>query len=172
MKHSARIFGLCSIIASQAVLPAADFTWGGGGLSNNWSQSGNWGGTAPPNNGTADLIFSGGNRPSPNADAAWHLNTLTFSSTSTSFTIGGQTLTFSTHGTLPPVTPLIINSSSNAHTINNSLVFNDNGTINASAGNLTFGGTSISNSGNTLTLTAATSRTLTFNTILTGPYQS
>ena len=70
------------------------------------------------------------------------------------------------------MTPLIINSSSNAHTINNSLVFNDNGTINASAGNLTFGGTSISNSGNTLTLTAATSRTLTFNTILTGPYQS
>lgn len=168
MKYSACILGVCTIIASQAVLPAADFTWGGGGFNNNWSQSGNWGGTAPPNTGTADLIFSGSNRPSPNADAAWHLNTLTFSSTSTSFTIGGQTLTFSTHGTLPPVTPLIINSSSNAHTINNSLVFNDNGTLNASTGNLTFGGTSISNSGNTLTLTAATGRTLTFNAILTG----
>jgi len=168
MKHSARFFGLCTIIASQAVLPAADFTWGGGGFNNNWSQSGNWGGIAPPNDGTADLIFSGGNRPSPNADVAWHLNTLTFSSTSTSFTIGGQTLTFSTHGTIPPVAPLIINSSSNAHTINNSLVFNNNATLNASTGDLTFGGTSINNNGNTLTLTAASGRSLTLNTVLTG----
>jgi fibronectin-binding autotransporter adhesin len=160
-------------IASPSAAPAANYTWVGASPlafpgNSNWSTLANWStGIAPPNDGTADLIFSGNLRVNPTANTAWNINTLTFSGTDQTFTVGGSTLTLSTDGTFA-VTPLIINSSSHNHIINNTLVFANNGTINASTGDLTFGGSYISNDGNTVTLTAGSGRTLTFDTVLTG----
>jgi autotransporter-associated beta strand protein len=72
-------------------------TWNGGGTDDNWSTGGNWvGGVSPANPipaaGTANVVFDGSVRLTPNIDTAWNINSLTFNSGASAFTIGGNLL--------------------------------------------------------------------------------
>lgn len=145
------------LLASCIPLSAADHTWTGGG-NGNFNGAANWNPTgAIPNNGTADLIFSGGTQTSPNAQAAYSINTLRFASTTAAFTIGGARITlFQDSGQAP----FIRNDASHTHLISNPLQFDHAGTISASAGSLTVGEVSVTTSGHNLTLSAGNGHSL------------
>jgi hypothetical protein len=58
---------------------AATATWTGGGGDDLWGTGANWqGGSAPVNDGTADIVFDGGTRLTPSLDANWSVNSVTF----------------------------------------------------------------------------------------------
>ncbi len=60
---------------------AAVFTWDGGGADDSFFTPANWAGNAaPPNNGTADIVFAGTTRLTPNltSNPDWNLHSLTF----------------------------------------------------------------------------------------------
>jgi len=78
---------------------ASSQTWNGGGANDNWSTAGNWaGGVAPANPipaaGTANVVFDGNLRLTPNVDAAWNINSITFNATAGSFNVGGANQLF------------------------------------------------------------------------------
>ncbi len=157
-----------SILALTTQLPAVDFIWDGGGGNNNWGAPDNWNpNVAPPNDGTADLIFSGSTRPMPNAQAEYTINTLRFSLNTAAFTLVGQRITLREDG---GQSPFIRNDALVAQTINNDIVFSHQpssfaATIHAQNGNLTLnGGINFGFSGfpstRTLTFTADADRTL------------
>ncbi len=99
-------FRFCGFLAAVALAlpgshraPAATFTWDGGGGNNNWSTAGNWtvaGVPTQPGTGLDDLQFAGGTRLTPNMQASYNINSLTFNTGSGTFTLGntgGTTLT-------------------------------------------------------------------------------
>ena len=110
---AAAILVLCEGSAS-----AATFTWSGSGAippfnNNNWSNPFNWDGLSiPPTNGTAAVVIPDTPRDSPVVDVAWNIDTLTFLGAGT-YTLSGQPLTL--QGDL-------VNSSTNAATLNGPLV--------------------------------------------------
>lgn len=74
--------------------PALGQIWTGLGPDNNWSTADNWNPVAVPlNDGTATLIFGATERTSPNLDAAWNVNTITFNNQASPFALTGATLT-------------------------------------------------------------------------------
>src|SRR4051812_16676795 len=77
---------------------AAVFTWDGGGTTNNWNDAGNWPVTAPPSDGTADIVFAGALRLTPNVEAPYSILSLSFNNTAGAFNIGGTTLTVGAGG--------------------------------------------------------------------------
>lgn len=165
-------FPIWPFLVLPTSLAAADFNWTGAspisGGNSNMSNGANWnGGTAPPNTGgTADLIFSGIARNTPNADVDYTLNTIRFTSPQ-GFTVGGNPITLQTDASVPP---LIRNEATILNRINNNLTFSNSGTIHAREGNLTFGGvlgTGLT-AGNTITLNADASRTVIFNSSIGG----
>ena len=135
---------------------AATFIWDGGGSNtNDWSGNTqaerNWNtNTAPANNGTADLQFAGSARPSPNMNVSYNVNSITFNSGATSFTLGnstGTTLTIQGGG--------IVNNDDSLQTINISAIsLGASQTWNAASGNLSLSGT-INNAGFLLTVAGA-----------------
>src|SRR3954466_1192600 len=89
-------FILILLVAAKA---ASAQTWNGGGANDNWQTGANWVGlVAPLNNGTANLIFGGLIRLSPNVDVVYSINSLTFNNTSGLFTIGGSALALGAGG--------------------------------------------------------------------------
>lgn len=160
------------ILFTPAEACAADFNWTGasplGGGNNHMSNPANWSGpSAPPSNaGTADLIFSGIARTTPEADIDYTINTLRFTSPS-GFTLGGKSITLQTDAA---VSPFIRNEAAVLNRINNSLTFANSGTVFAQNGNLTFGGVFGTGQapGNTITLNSGVNRTLTFTTSVGG----
>ena len=113
---------------------AAVFTWDGGGGDNNLSTPANWSPDgAPPNNGTAELVFSGPTRTTPNVDGNWSVLSVAFGSGASAFTIGGSQLTIGSGG--------VTNSSTNTEQINNSIILGAAQSWSASAGNLILGST-------------------------------
>src|SRR6266542_4408831 len=94
-------------------LPAQ--TWDGGGTNDNWTTVTNWiGDAAPLNNGTANIVFADTNRLTPNVDAAWSINSLTFTNGAGGFVLSGSPLTIGAGG--------ITNRSAFTQTISNALV--------------------------------------------------
>src|SRR6266550_2914320 len=123
-------------------------TWNGAGANDNWSTIANWIGSTPPaNNGTANVIFAGATRLTPNVDAAWNINSLTFNNTSGLFTISGSGITIGAGG--------ITNNDADLQTINSIINLGAPQTWNATAGSLSFG-SAMNLSGNLLTFNAAT----------------
>lgn len=127
---------LLSLVMAWAVSAAhaAVFTWDGGGGDNSLSTAANWSPDgAPPNDGTAALVFSGATRPTPNVNGNWSVLSVAFGSGASAFSIGGGQLTIGSGG--------VTNGSTNAEDINNSIVLGAAQSWSASAGNLIFGST-------------------------------
>ncbi|HEX2750692.1 MAG TPA: PEP-CTERM sorting domain-containing protein [Verrucomicrobiales bacterium] len=81
---------LFALSAAMSAVPAraATFTWDGGGSDDFFKTGGNWAGNvAPPNNGTADIVFAGTTRLNPFLQdfPDWNLNSITFASGAGSF---------------------------------------------------------------------------------------
>ena len=125
--------GLLLALCLSASSRAAVFTWDGGGTTNdNWSTAANWvGDVVPPNNGSADIIFAGSTRLSPNADANWSVTSLSFSAGAGAFQLGGNQLTIGGGG--------ISNNSSITQMINDPIVLGAGQTWNANSGALMLG---------------------------------
>ena len=135
-----------------------DFVWWGGGSNSNWGTGNNWTNDAyigfPPGNdnpGTANVIFDGNDRTSPQANVPWNVASIDFDRSAANFTLDGQQLTIGAGG--------ITNDSNNLQAINNPIVLAGSQTWNAASGGLLIGG-SISLGGNTLTVTGAWSTTI------------
>ena len=80
-------------LAGVYSIRAADVTWTGGGVTtDNWSDSGNWGGVVPAANDA--LFFDGGVRLTPNNDltAGTAFNGIVFNSGASAFTLGGNSV--------------------------------------------------------------------------------
>src|SRR5687768_17111773 len=89
--------GVSLFLALATSLPAATFNWdAGGGGSDTWSSAGNWNPDgAPPNDGTADLVFNVNAGTSPLVDStpagsAWSIFSITFGPSAGVFTIFGD----------------------------------------------------------------------------------
>jgi RHS repeat-associated protein len=96
---------------------AATVTWTGS-TSSNWATGSNWGGTAPTTGDDVVLTGSGSYRPTNQNISSLSINSLSFdSTTTTAFTVSGNSITLSGSGTA-----LSVNSSAANHTIACNLV--------------------------------------------------
>jgi len=122
-------------------LPAsgATITWNGSGPDNNWSSSGNWGGSVPTN-GDA-LVFGGASRLTNVNDFLTAIGAVTFSSGG--FNLSGNALTLNGD---------FINAGNNTWGINSTL--GGARVLTSNSGTLTFSG-SITNGNNLLTVAGA-----------------
>jgi len=98
-----------AVLAIPTPALATIFTWdGGSGVNNNFSSGFNWNpSSAPPllSLSTSDLVFGGALRTSPNAEAAYQVNSITFAVNAASFNItGAATLTLNHSGITTPLT--------------------------------------------------------------------
>lgn len=132
-------------------MAASTYVWNGAGADNNWNTAGNWGGTTPDSDGTADLQFDGATRLTPVAQDDYSLDSITFNAGAGAFTLGGGTLTLGAGG--------LVQNSANTQTINNAVVLSAGQTWAVNAGALDLGGT-LDGSGD---LTKTGGGTLTFN---------
>lgn len=144
-----------------AVRPAeAQFTWNGGGTTDNFNDAANWlGGVAPTTNGT--FIFDGSTRLSPNNNLTLTGadNTLTFAASAGAFAVGGGAIRMGT----------VTNSSSNPQTLNVSLRLNGGRTINTGSAGVSLGVLPLSTGAQRpLTKTGSGDLTLTFASSGTG----
>lgn len=132
---------------------AATFTWDGGGSDNNFTSGLNWSGdVAPDRSASADLIFAGTTRLTPNANwGGWTVNSLTFGNTAGAFTLSGGELTIGAGG--------VVNNSANTQTIQNQIKLSADQTWNAADGAIVSTGYFSGNSKN-LTLTGASAITI------------
>lgn len=137
---------------------AATFVWDGGHASKDrWADAANWSPDgAPPKTGTADLIFTGSTRLTPDANAKWSINSIAFNSGAGAFTIGGSTLTIEGMS----VSQAIANTSSQLQTITNAITVAANQTWSATNAALAFTGT-VALGSRALTLTGAANTTMT-----------
>ena len=162
---AAAVFGGLGIHAHAQ----SSFTWNGGGASDNFSDTGNWGG----NNGNVYGIqnFAGNTRLTPNADGGGTLSThrFNFNSGAGAFVISGREIRFfDFSGT----DPRIQNDSSNLQTINNNVSGDgDSGDplrIHANTGDLRLGG-SVNNQGSAIIISGGSaSRYVEFAGSMTG----
>jgi autotransporter-associated beta strand protein len=130
-------------------------TWTGSGTTSNWSDPGNWTPSGiPANDGSANVTFDGSKSLAPTIDTAWSVNSVSFAATSSSFVIGGSTLTIGMGGITDnqPNTP----TSRLSETINTPIVLAADQTwsVVPISGFLYAGtrGSSIPNNGHTLTI--------------------
>jgi autotransporter-associated beta strand protein len=145
------------IVALASCLRGATFFWDGGHPGqDNWSLNQNWNPNgSPSNDGTANLVFTGTIRLTPNANGAWSINSLAFDAFAGAFTIGGDPVTLQANS----VTYAIANNSSYTQTLTNALTLAAAQTWNANTANLSLSGT-IALAANTLTLTGSANTTL------------
>ncbi len=132
---------------------ATSFTWDGGhAAQDGWSFQHNWNPNGdPPNDGTANLIFAGSIRLTPDADSAnWSVNSITFSESAGAFSLSGGTLTLQGSS----VTYALANNSANLVTIGNPLALGANQSWSANTADLALSGT-IALGTRTLTLTGS-----------------
>lgn len=156
-------------LAGLAALPvecrAATFTWDGGGANNNFSAANNWNPNGAPPTATAatDLVFTAGTRFNPVAEAAYLVNSLSFSATTFPFSVSGEQITFQTSGGDPP---LLSNQSVQSATLNNVIAFDATGTIRAQSGNMTLTNSLVTpGAAQSVTLTADAGRTLSMGAV-------
>ncbi len=126
---------LLAVTALGAASVSADvFTWNGN-ASKNWTGL-NWNQGTPNNDGTDEIHMAGSNRLSNRANGGWDINSLIFDSGAGSFILSG----FSADEILLE-SGGIANNSAALQTINHPILLNANQSWNASAGNLSVGGT-------------------------------
>src|SRR4051794_13415146 len=99
MKRSAKLrfiatLGLLTAACCwSATSAAADFTWNGNGVNDNWTTDGNWvGGTHPDPAAAGDIFFGGSTRLTPNTDAAYLVHSITYNAGAGMFVNSGSTL--------------------------------------------------------------------------------
>lgn len=149
---------------------AAVFIWDGGASNtNNWAtESGkNWNTkTTPPSDGTANLQFAGSARTSPNMEISYNINSMTFNSGASPFTLGnsaGAVLTIQGGG--------IANADDSIQTTNiSAIVLGASQSWNAgtvAGGSLVFGGATL-NLGTSHTLTVAGSNNTSIANAISG----
>ena len=102
------MFRIRSSLAAVLLIAACGLraqTWDGGGTNNNWSTKNNWNpNTTPSFNNSTDLIFTGSTRLTPDLNGNRTVNSVTFSSGASGFTLLGdngpnnETLTFNGAG--------------------------------------------------------------------------
>ena len=181
------ISAVCSILSLQTSR-AANFTWDGGGTTDNWTDAINWAGNVAPSNpsdttGAADVILFGGTtRTNPKLGVdSWYADRLEFTATAGAFTIGDalDRKTISLRPTLSTTSHdsnLFLNNLSAAtQTVeDNILVYgvsaaNTGSGIHAKEGNIILNGNlQISGAFSSLRLKAASGKTLTINGAITG----
>jgi autotransporter-associated beta strand protein len=133
---------------------ATNRVWGGGSASdNNWSSNPNWSTIAAPGFAGDSVVFGGSTRLAPLMETNYSVTGLTFNNTAGSFTLGtsGNFLTLTGSG--------VTNNSVNPQTLNVPISMSTTQTLNAAAGNLTFGG-NITNNGYLLTVTGNSNTTV------------
>jgi fibronectin-binding autotransporter adhesin len=142
-------------------------TWDGGGLNNLWSNGLNWTGipdnTAPVNNGTANVFFGGNVRLTPDMDAKWTINSLTFNNTASPFVLGstgGFTLILEAGG--------IINNDNDLQTINTAVSVDASQSWTANSGQLSVGGNVFFRAGTVLTFTSVIGGNSTLSGAISG----
>jgi fibronectin-binding autotransporter adhesin len=142
------------VILFLLVDSASAQTWNGGSATtNNWTDGNNWIGlVAPANNGTANLIFGGATRLTPNVDVGYSINSITFNNTAGIFTIGGSTLAMGPGG--------ITNNDADTQTINSSININATQNWGAISGPLTFNSLMSINASNIVVFNAVTGNSI------------
>ena len=152
----AAVWGL--ICAAGPVEAQTTYTWTGGGTSDNFSDTGNWGWAT--GNQTGIQSFSGTTRLNPYADGTGTFNThrLYFQSGAGAFTLSGREITLSDYGGADPT---IRNLGTNVQTILNNLrgdsTTNDDPLrVQANAGDLVLMG-NITNRGSALVIEGGSS---------------
>jgi fibronectin-binding autotransporter adhesin len=145
---------------SIAISQAATITWSGAGADNNWQTGANWVNGLVPASGDS-LVFTGSLRLAPTLSVNRSIGSITFSSTASSFVLGGVGVY-----TLNSASGIVNNSVSNVQTISNSLVLGANQNWGTNVGTLVLNG-NISNSGNLLKIGNNTGIT-TINGIISG----
>lgn len=149
----------CCVAAALVVgltRPAsAQFTWNGGGSTDNFTDAANWvGGVAPTTNGT--FIFAGTSRLTPNNNLTLTGadNTLTFDATAGAFALGGGAIRMGS----------VTNNSGNPQAVNVSLRLNGTRTINTGTAGMSLSVLPLSTgaSARTMTKTGNSDLALTF----------
>ena len=128
---------IASLVLASPV-SAAVVNWDGGGGNDNIGNAANWNPDGAPASDlvNTDLVFDGTVRLTPNFNAAFSANSITFASNAAAnaFTFGGSALTIGAGG--------IVNNDANTQTFGNNVgIGTANSTFNAANGALTFNGT-------------------------------
>lgn len=141
------------LIGASRTLHAQTYIWDGGHPSQNrFSDNANWNpNSAPPNNGTANLVFTGNVRTTPDTNGAYNINSITFDSAAGAFTITGGPITLQGSG----VTYALFNQDADTQTLSTNLVIGANQSWSAQSGNLTLNGSTLGLGANALTLTGS-----------------
>ncbi len=134
--------GALLLLAALGQIPplsAATFVWDGGhpaqerlSDNQNWNPNG-----APPNDGTADLVFTGAVRLNPIVDTAWSVNSITFNYLAGAFNLNGG---FSLMIQGNAVAAAIANVDADTQTISAPLITGASQTWSANAGSLLISG--------------------------------
>ncbi len=134
-------------------------TWDGGGANDNLVTAANWNPDGVPIS-TADVIFGGNVRLTPNVSGAFTVNSLTFNNTAGAFVFGGgATLSLRAGG--------LVSNDTTTQTLNNAVSFGvaATSTINAANGDLVLNG-AVTVPSTTLTLSGAND--ITFGSAILG----
>ncbi len=145
------VFVLCGLMMSidqATLLPAhaATSTWNGNSATtSDWTDSTNWTGGVPTNDGTADVVFGGTNRLDSTVDTnnPWDIKSITFDNTAGMFEIQGNALKIEAGG-------ITNNSNDVLETIDNNISTGAVQTWTANTGDLSFTGTITVNSSTTV----------------------
>jgi fibronectin-binding autotransporter adhesin len=151
-------------IAMVCLAPAAQSqtdTWNGAGANSNWSTVANWSlGSAPANSSSSQVIFGGTTDLTPNMDANWSVNSITFKAGAGAFSLssaGDEGLTTYGGG--------ITNNSSNTQSLLVQITTAANQTWTANTGALSFSNI-VTFGSNILTIAGASNST--FNNQVVG----
>jgi autotransporter-associated beta strand protein len=122
---------LACLITSHEIVTAQ--TWSGLGTTGNWTDTGNWIGGVPANDGSANLTFGDGENPSPNVNTPWSINSILFSSDAGPYSMAGSGLTMGAGG--------LTNLDSDTQGFGNAITLSANQSWNATSGGFSLGGT-------------------------------
>src|SRR3954451_24817497 len=92
---------IATVVIAAATAPtlAATWTWNGSQGNDHWTNTGNWTpASSVANDGTANVIFSGSTRLTPDMNANWSVSSVTFNNTASGFTLGSSTASILTVG--------------------------------------------------------------------------
>ena len=154
--------GIAALLATAPAF-AATWEWTGDSGNNSWNNSGNWNPVSQPaNNGTADVIFGGTDRLTPDLTLPWNVNSVNFHNTAGAFNLFstlGNTLSIGAGG--------ITNYDADDQTISHALTLSAAQTWNAASGRLSTAGP-VNNGGNLLTIDSAVTKHVFISGVLSG----
>ena len=155
------LFASSIALFAAASMAIAGNTWDGGGGDDNWGSGNNWNPDGSPSPGSGnDLFFGGSTRLTPfnNYGSFDDWRHITFNSGASSFNITGNAI---------DLFGSIENLSANSQTFGLTFsVNNGSQAIKATSGNLSLTGADVFTNGNTVTLNAGASRTLSVGNVI------